>query len=751
MLKRIFLLASATFAVAQTSTTNAPCAIAAARLARSTTLPAQIAFNCLDSVPVDVQGNSELIDELKQVWQFQSELIWLKNPGQDWEYGALDVEAELDNIKGKLSSFSSEYQVQLAIQNITVRSGNFHWNYSPDILQVFTFRRGFNVASISSDGKALPKLYILEDVPSLASSSSDVSDIEEINGQKAYDFLKANAYSQYIDTDGRLNNQFARGDTDTAGGFDLMQNYQGNTTDITYSNGSTASSTNYATTRLDFSRISDGQSFFRAFCTGAISGVSTSSANTKASVVSPSRLGDITRIPAGIYHRRNKRQTIPTTGAYASAVAEASSGVVAGYFLNGNGFNDAAVLKIISFSNPDSGEIDETDFNNDFQATVASFIRQCISQQKQKLIIDLRDNGGGNTNLLLDTFMQLFPDMEPFSAQRYRATDAWVKIGSAVDEIRKDPAKASRFRTFSRSDIENGGYFRYWSWWHFRTAEGENFSGWDQFNGPLSLNNDQFTATMRYNYSNTNEVSIRPEGFNFVNGTRPTPFNSSNVIMYTDALCGSSCASFHEELKNIAGVHAVTVGGRPENRPIQTVTGTKGGEVIPLIEFPNYATIALNMSSALSLASLKPTDDALNKLANVPQIATRVGDSQSRAQSQDQIRKGDKSATPLQFVYEAADCKIFYTPDTYADPDAAWKQAWNAYQDKSGCVEGSTGHASAISGGFKPYGPGELKREDQPDEPAAGSGGKQNGAGSVRLNVWGVLGMGLVVSSAVIL
>jgi hypothetical protein len=47
--------------------------------------------------------------------------------------------------------------------------------------------------------------------------------------------------------------------------------------------------------------------------------------------------------------------------------------------------------------------------------------------------------------------------------------------------------------------------------------------------------------------------------------------------MFTDALCGSSCASFHEELKNIAGVKAVTVGGRPENKPIQTITGSKGG------------------------------------------------------------------------------------------------------------------------------------------------------------------------------
>ncbi|KAH7380003.1 hypothetical protein BKA66DRAFT_494276 [Pyrenochaeta sp. MPI-SDFR-AT-0127] len=729
MLKSVLLLASAAFVTAQTGTTNAPCAVVAARLSRSSQVPAQAAFDCLDSVPVDTQGNSKLIDELKKVWQFQSEIVWLKNPGSEWEYGALDIEGELDKIKNNLGSFKSEYAVQLAIQNITIRTGNFHFNYAPDILQVFRFRRQFNVASISSDGKALPKLYWHDDIEALAEGSRRVSDISKINGQNPYDFLKSTFFAQYIDSDGQMNNMFSKGDTNHPGSFAQQRKFDGNSTDVTWSNGSTASILNVATSQLDFSRVTDGASFFRIFCTGAITGASSGSANTK-NVISPSALGEVPRIPTGIYHRRNKRQTIPTTGTYASAVAEASSGVVAGYFLNGNGYDDVAVLKIISFSNPNPSSIDETDFNNEFQSTIASFLRQCISQNKQKLIIDLRENGGGNTNLLLDAFMQLFPDMEPFSGQRYRATDAFVKIGNAVNEIRGNSAMARQYQQFVGQSMENGFFYRYWAWWHFRTAGGENFSGWDQFNGPLDLNSDKFTATMRYNYSSTDRVSILPDGFNFVNGTRQTPFNPSNIIMYTDSLCGSSCASFHEELKNIAGVKAVTVGGRPENKPIQTVTGTKGGEVIPLIQFPTYAEVMLNVSTRVGLASVKDNDATLVSLANVPQISIRVGDESSRAQSQDQIRKGDKTATPLQFIYEAADCKIFYTADTYADPDAAWKQAWDAFQDNSKCVEGSTGHKSSLSGGFKAYGAGVLSKDDQPAEPAAGD--TKNAASSMR-------------------
>jgi hypothetical protein len=223
--------------------------------------------------------------------------------------------------------------------------------------------------------------------------------------------------------------------------------------------------------------------------------------------------------------------------------------------------------------------------------------------------------------------------------------------------------------------------------------------------------------------------------------------------MYTDALCGSSCASFHEELKNIAGVKAVTVGGRPENKPIQTITGSKGGEVTPLFYWQMYAEVALNLSSVLSLSSYSDSDAAISAVANVPQILTRAGDGSSRLQSQDQIRKGDASATPLQYIYEAADCKIFYTADTYADPDAAWKQAWDAFQDDSKCVEGSTGHSSSISGGFKAYGPGELKAEDQPSESASRSESRDDKEGvASSLTVNGVsVGVAAIVLGAMML
>jgi hypothetical protein len=497
MLKGAFFLVSAALVTAQSSQ---PCATISASLARSSGIvPAQAAFDCLNSVPVDTSGNQKLIDELKQVWQFQSELVWYKNPGSDFENGPIDLIGELDKIKSNLGSFQSEYAVQLAIRNLTIRTGNFHFNYVPDILQVFQFRREFSVASISSDGKSLPKLYVYDDIAPLAEGNRRVSEIQQLNGQNPYDYLKSTFFAQYLDSDGQMNNMFAKGDTDNIGSFMSQRKYDGNSTDIKFANGSTASVPNYATSDQSFSGVTDGKSFFQKYCTGAVSGVAASSGKSQEKVVaSPRAPGPVPTIPHGNYHTRNKRQSIPT-GTYPSAVAQASSGVVAGYFLSGKGYEDVAVLKIISFSNPE--ETGETKFNNEFQATIKSFLSQCVSKKKQKLIIDLRENGGGNTNLLIDSFMQLFPQLDAFSAQRYRAADAWVKIGDAVNEIYNSPSLARKYQLATSETILDSEEFRYWAYWHFRKADGTNFASWDEFNGPINLNSDKLTVTMRYNVS----------------------------------------------------------------------------------------------------------------------------------------------------------------------------------------------------------------------------------------------------------
>lgn len=61
----------------------------------------------------------------------------------------------------------------------------------------------------------------------------------------------------------------------------------------------------------------------------------------------------------------------------------------------------------------------------------------------------------------------------------------------------------------------------------------------------------------------------------------------------------------------------------------------------------------------------------------------------------DGIRKNDTTMTPLQFVYEAADCRIFWTAPMTIDISTAWKAvADSAWNGKNRCVAGSLGNAT---------------------------------------------------------
>lgn len=93
------------------------------------------------------------------------------------------------------------------------------------------------------------------------------------------------------------------------------------------------------------------------------------------------------------------------------------------------------------------------------------------------------------------------------------------------------------------------------------------------------------------------------------------------------------------------------------------------------------------------------------------------------------VRRGDASVTPLQFVYEAADCRFFYTAEMLANVSTIWTRVANIAFGKSSsprqdwarnplCVRGSTGHRSSVSGG----GPNNTDYADS--TPPAGAKGQ---------------------------
>lgn len=77
----------------------------------------------------------------------------------------------------------------------------------------------------------------------------------------------------------------------------------------------------------------------------------------------------------------------------------------------------------------------------------------------------------------------------------------------------------------------------------------------------------------------------------------------------------------------------------------------------------------------------------------------------------DNLRQNDASGTPLEFMYEAADCRMFFTAAMVTDVTQLWKGvADRMFKNNTDmCVAGSTGNPTSISaGGQKRAGDGTI-------------------------------------------
>jgi hypothetical protein len=144
-----------------------------------------------------------------------------------------------------------------------------------------------------------------------------------------------------------------------------------------------------------------------------------------------------------------------------------------------------------------------------------------------------------------------------------------------------------------------------------------------------------------------------------------------------------------------AGVKTIVIGGRPLTGPMQTASGNRGarlysGDAID-VDFENVDDVLHNADVAASLPSREDTGMWIN-FAGI--------------NIRDQLRKGDDSDIPLQFKYDAADCRIYYTLDNVYNMTRLWRDAAAAtWVDTSLCVSDSTGYSSRTSDGIPPKAP----------------------------------------------
>ena len=127
-----------------------------------------------------------------------------------------------------------------------------------------------------------------------------------------------------------------------------------------------------------------------------------------------------------------------------------------------------------------------------------------------------------------------------------------------------------------------------------------------------------------------------------------------------------------------AGVRTVAVGGQPRNGPMQAPSGTRGAAYYTsdsLDANMNYTTL-LNLTASTYL----------------PDVVKGVYISRLSLNLRDQVRKDE--TIPVQFLYEPADCRIFYTMETVYNYTKLWKYAADAiWTQPDLCVPGPAGPA----------------------------------------------------------
>ena len=123
--------------------------------------------------------------------------------------------------------------------------------------------------------------------------------------------------------------------------------------------------------------------------------------------------------------------------------------------------------------------------------------------------------------------------------------------------------------------------------------------------------------------------------------------------------------------------------------PMQSIAGVEGAQVFPLDELSDAASAVIALSPTSQQAALKSSElgviaegYALKRLTS-PVFAGSVNGKNAFGSMDSQ--------TPLQFLYQPANCRIFYTKEMVFSPDLVWKRAVDAtWNDPAAfCVEGS--------------------------------------------------------------
>ncbi|KAK7422685.1 hypothetical protein QQX98_001473 [Neonectria punicea] len=650
----------------------------------------KLAEECLQSMPFYPKLADEFLEELGKYVEWQSTLEVLKNPPDTYASEATDILGGLEKIRK--TDYSSQWEFDQAIDALfsTANDGHFYINLCS--FSAFTFvRANLALVSVSTNGVEAPKLYTYADSMYLNDTKVKVSPVESINGQDPSSYLEkiANTKSSQ-DPDARYNQVFysipgiSLGNA--VGAFSEDAVYPGsNITTIEFRNGSTAEFRTVARLKDVKFEAKDGKDVFQMYCTPKTSPDSSETSgesNESESTVNP----PLESGPPG----------------YPEPLIRDPYSQMNGYALD----DDTVVMYIPSFN----GEGKPDNHSLIFANYATEIVSRAVADGRTKLIIDVSGNGGGNIVRAFDLFKLFFPSELPYSATRFRrheASEGIVKVLSVVND------------TVAYQNVPMGYSIQ------VTPDQQDDFESYEEFLGDTTqLGVKVSSLYANFNYTEmsggSDEAPIRGYAGRPLNKTQP--FKAENILIIGDGVCASTCTTFVNLMTNVGGVRALPFGGHPNGKPMQIMGGVRGAQSMSFAGIAGYvANVGSVFREMPEELDFIPKEDIERFVAAAPQPLEKfpIAFGGGNVNLRNAYQEGDDDL-PLQFQYQAADCRLYYTVENIFHPETTWKSAKQAIWGNGTCIKGSTGGVGSLE---------DREKKAKKNETEGGNGGEESGEG----------------------
>jgi hypothetical protein len=615
-------------------------------------------------------------------------------------FPGVDMLGGLENMTRMVENEEYDNQYDFVVDlyrliNVKPREG--HMGYQPALISAVSFETPVIFISISEDGLALPQVYLYQDYLAGITARFQPSPVESYEGMPIVAWLEQRSVNNdgSQDPDAAYNTQVWSAPLENIGQARLpVRVNHGNLSDsstLVFTNGSSIEVQNYAILRGDWTGISSGLDVHRRFEV-------------------PGRSGQPRSQP--LADRIGPPRDLPDLQGYPDPLVKHSDNYLSAYLFGDDEgtLSNTAVIAVKSFVTDESSTDPDADMV-EFASVINDFVSDSERAGANRLIIDFQGNGGGTVGNLVSLYNVLFPRDDIWLTMRARHNDVLDWMGTTAEANRVNMREFFPFNPAEMLDEDK-----------------KAFSNWADFYTGEDILGDTFT-----NLFQPMVVALVTDLPNVLGSAmHPQHFDPANTVIVTDGYCASACAIAVGLMSRVLGIRTVAMGGRPIEAPMQAIGGTKGGPVVSLDTAQGvFQEINLREEHPDSLDA--GTFYSYSPLAGPPPSTFVINTANVHLHD-------DNDGTPVQFLYEAANCKLFYTWETLTNMTLLWSAVANVEWNGAPCVAGSTANDdNTISDDVVPFsqsvvsnftwveGPGDVS--DRPPVGELSGGGGEGGNG----------------------